>query len=369
MTEMTYRPLGDSGLVVSAVGDRLQRVRAPGRPRRRSRRTGRRARRRRDAARHRRRVRRPGRAQRGAARRGARRASATSSCWPRSSAMDMRGLYGADHGVRGVAAATSGARSRASLRRLRTDHIDLYQLHVPDDVTPIEETLSALSDLVREGKVRYLGCSNFAAWQVADADWTARSAGLERFVSVQNRYSLLDRTVEDEVVPACETYGLGDPAVLPAGVRPAHRQVPPRRAGARRAPVRTLDPARAQWLERADWDRIEALEKYAAARDVGVLDVAIAGLAAQPGRRVGDRRGRLRRPGAHQRRRPPLGPVRGRPRRARRDHELTAGFGRPAAFPTARCRWLRTVAQQPSRNRAVRRPAATAWTAPSRSRR
>ena len=84
-----------------------------------------------------------------------------------------------------------------SLRRLRTDHIDLYQLHVPDGVTPIEETLSALSDLVRAGKVGQVGCSNLAGWQIADADWTARTAGLERFVSAQNRYSLLDRSVEE----------------------------------------------------------------------------------------------------------------------------------------------------------------------------
>ena len=76
-------------------------------------------------------------------------------------------------------------------------------------MTPIEETLSALTDLVREGKVRYVGVSNFAGWQVADADWTARTGGFERFVSVQNHYSLLDRTVEAEVVPACEQYGLG----------------------------------------------------------------------------------------------------------------------------------------------------------------
>ena len=168
-----------------------------------------------------------------------------------------------------------------SLRRLRTDHIDLYQLHVPDDVTPIEETLSALTDLVREGKVRYVGCSNFAAWQIADADWTARAAGLERFVSVQNRYSLLDRAVEDEVVPACETFGLGMLPYFPleygllTGKYRRGEAAPP---GSRAA----LDPERSQWLRDADWDRIEALTAYAEERDLTVLDVAIAGLAAQP---------------------------------------------------------------------------------------
>jgi aryl-alcohol dehydrogenase-like predicted oxidoreductase len=168
-----------------------------------------------------------------------------------------------------------------SLRRLRTDHIDLYQLHVPDDVTPIEETLSALTDLVRAGKVRYVGSSNFAAWQIADADWTARAAGLERFVSAQNGYSLLDRAVEDEVVPACEAFGLGLLPYFPleygllTGKYQRGEAAPP---GSRAA----LDPERSQWLRDAEWDRIEALTSYAEERDLTLLDVAIAGLASQP---------------------------------------------------------------------------------------
>jgi len=97
----------------------------------------------------------------------------------------------------------------SSLRRLRTDWIDLYQLHRPDPSTPIEETLSALSDLVREGKVRYLGSSNFTGWQVADAEWTSRTRGHERFVSAQNEYNVLKRDVEDDLVPALEQYGIG----------------------------------------------------------------------------------------------------------------------------------------------------------------
>jgi aryl-alcohol dehydrogenase-like predicted oxidoreductase len=192
--------------------------------------------------------------------------------------MDMQGANGDDHGVRGSRLYVRRA-VEASLRRLETDHIDLYQFHEPDDVTPIEETLSVLTDLVREGKVRYLGCSNVAGWQVADADWTARTFGFERFVSVQNRYSLLDRTIEEEVGPACEQFGL---AVLPYfpleyGLLTGkyHRnQSPP--AGSRAA------AAPSPWLEKADWERIEALEKYAEARDASILDVAIAGLAAQP---------------------------------------------------------------------------------------
>ena len=194
--------------------------------------------------------------------------------------MDMRGANGEDHGVRGSRRYVRRA-VEASLRRLQTDHIDLYQLHEPDEVTPIGETLSALDDLVREGKVRYIGCSNFAGWQVADADWTARSAGLERFVSVQNRYSLLDRSPEGEVVPACEQFGLGVLPYFPLEyglLTGKYRRGEDAPAGSRA----DVDKARSQWLKNADWNRIEALEKYAASRDVEILDVAISGLAAQP---------------------------------------------------------------------------------------
>ncbi len=192
--------------------------------------------------------------------------------------MDMQGANGADHGARGSRAYVRRA-VEASLRRLRVDHLDLYQYHVPDEVTPIEETLSALTDLVREGKVRYVGCSNFDGWQVADADWTARTAGLERFVSVQNRYSLLDRTVEAEVVPACEQFGLGVLPFFPLEyglLTGKYRRGEAAPTGSRAA------SAPSPWLESADWDRIERVEKYAEQRGVSVLDVAIAGLAAQP---------------------------------------------------------------------------------------
>jgi aryl-alcohol dehydrogenase-like predicted oxidoreductase len=96
-----------------------------------------------------------------------------------------------------------------SLRRLRTDYIDLYQMHVPDPHVPIEETLRALDDLVRQGKVRYLGASCFEAWQLCEALWTSRSGGLERFVSTQCHYSLLTRDIEHHVMPLCENYGIG----------------------------------------------------------------------------------------------------------------------------------------------------------------
>ena len=192
--------------------------------------------------------------------------------------MDMQGANGADRGARGSRAYVRRA-VEASLRRLRVDHIDLYQYHEPDGVTPIEETLSALTDLVREGKVRYLGVSNVGGWQVADADWTARTGGFERFVSVQNRYSLLDRTVEEEVGPACEQFGLGVLPYFPLEyglLTGKYHRGAAAPAGSRAAAVA------APWLERADWDRIERLEKYAEQRGVPMLDVAIAGLAAQP---------------------------------------------------------------------------------------
>ncbi len=96
-----------------------------------------------------------------------------------------------------------------SLKRLQTDYIDLYQIHRPDPDTPIEETLRALDDLVRSGKVRYVGCSNFAAWQLDDALWTAASAGLSPFITLQARYNLLERSLEAETVPCCEAHGVG----------------------------------------------------------------------------------------------------------------------------------------------------------------
>ncbi|HTI16015.1 MAG TPA: aldo/keto reductase [Dictyobacter sp.] len=101
------------------------------------------------------------------------------------------------------------AACEASLRRLQTDYIDLYQVHFPDLETPIDETLEALDALVRAGKVRYIGCSNFPAWQLADALWTSKLNGLAKFVSVQPRYNILFRMIEDELIPLCQAHGVG----------------------------------------------------------------------------------------------------------------------------------------------------------------
>ncbi|SCL40814.1 Predicted oxidoreductase [Micromonospora pallida] len=194
--------------------------------------------------------------------------------------MDMQGLNGPDHDARGARRYVVRA-VEASLRRLGTDHIDLYQLHEPDPGTPIEETLAALDDLVRAGKVRYLGNSNFAGWQIADADWTARTAGTHRFVSAQNRYSLLEREVETEVVPACERFGLGLLPFFPLAdglLTGKYRRGEQPPSGSRLAGSGRY----AQRLATADWDTIEAIGAYADQRGLTLLQVAIGGLAAQP---------------------------------------------------------------------------------------
>jgi aryl-alcohol dehydrogenase-like predicted oxidoreductase len=96
-----------------------------------------------------------------------------------------------------------------SLKRLKTDYIDLYQIHAPDPETPQEETLEALMDLVRAGKVRYIGCSNFAAWELLESLWVSDSRNLASYISAQNEYSLLERSIEKELVPACRRFGVG----------------------------------------------------------------------------------------------------------------------------------------------------------------
>lgn len=169
-----------------------------------------------------------------------------------------------------------------SLTRLRTDWIDLYQFHTPDPQTPIEETLRALDDLVRDGKVRYLGCSNFAAWQVADADWTARTAGQARFVSVQNEYSLLARGVEAELVPALRRFGLSLLPYYPlAGgmLSGKYRRGEPLPAGAR---LTATQKSGERFLTERNWARVQALQAFADGRGRPLLDVALAWVAAQP---------------------------------------------------------------------------------------
>ncbi|MFI1193117.1 aldo/keto reductase [Micromonospora sp. NPDC020750] len=194
--------------------------------------------------------------------------------------MDMQGRNGPDHGARGARRYIARA-VEASLRRLDTDHIDLYQMHEPDPGTPIDETLAALDDLVRAGKVRYLGNSNFAGWQIADADWVASSNGRARFISAQNHYSLLERGVEAEVIGACERFGLGMLPFFPLANGLLTGKY--KRGEAAPAGSRLSGGGRyAARLAAARWDVIEALEAYAAERGLSLLQVAIGGLAARP---------------------------------------------------------------------------------------
>ena len=191
-----------------------------------------------------------------------------------------RGLSnGEDWGARGSRRYLRRA-VESSMRRLRTDWIDLYQLHRPDSTTPIEETLSALDDLVHEGKVRYLGHSNFRGWQAAHAEWVARTRGLERFVSAQNEYNLLARGIEQDLVPALEAYRIGLLPFFPLAsglLTGKYRRGEPPPPGSRIALW-----GREAVLTDSAFDVIEQLEAFAAARSITVLDVAIGGLAAQP---------------------------------------------------------------------------------------
>jgi aryl-alcohol dehydrogenase-like predicted oxidoreductase len=190
--------------------------------------------------------------------------------------MPLNGALGDDGGARGSRRYLRRAVER-SLRRLRTDWIDLYQLHAPDPLTPIEETLAALTELVREGKVRYLGCSNVDAWQVADADWTARTGGTERFVSVQNEYSLIQRQIEAEVLPACEHFGVG---VLPYFPLANGMLTGKYRRGER--PEQGRLSGRPDYLTDARFDLVEAVQRYAAERGLTLVDVAVGALLARP---------------------------------------------------------------------------------------
>jgi aryl-alcohol dehydrogenase-like predicted oxidoreductase len=194
------------------------------------------------------------------------------------------GHQGYDMGY-GPAAGAKGGRSyirhavERSLRRLRTDHIDLYQIHTPDPVTPIEETLAALTELVAEGKVRYVGHSNFTGWQIADAVHVARARGTAPFISAQNHWSLLERQAEVEVVPAARHFGLGVLPFFPLAngllTGKVRRGQPP--------PPDSRLAARHGYLTDDKLDRVEALITWGAERGRTVLEVAVGALAAQPG--------------------------------------------------------------------------------------
>ena len=174
------------------------------------------------------------------------------------------------------------AEVEASLRRLKTDWIDLYQQHQPDPLTPIEETLRALDDLVRHGKVRYIGCSTLPAWQVVEAQWTARHHNLHRFVSCQEEYSLLSRGLDADMMPVLEAYGLGLIPFRPLADglltgKYKRDAAPP--AGTR---LGNMPRAAGRYMNDAVWNVVERLEGFAAEHGHSLLDLAFGWLLSRP---------------------------------------------------------------------------------------
>ncbi len=170
----------------------------------------------------------------------------------------------------------------ASLRRLDTDYIDLYQIHFPDAKTPIEETVRALDDVVRSGRVRYIGCSNFASWQVVEAQWVARNGNMSPFISAQNEYNLLDRRIERELAPACQKYGLGVLPYFPLAsgfLTGKYRPGQPALEGTRLAAMGKRADA---VLSEPNFEVLGKLETFAEERGHTMLDLAIGWLASQP---------------------------------------------------------------------------------------
>lgn len=170
---------------------------------------------------------------------------------------------------------------QASLKRLGVDYIDLYQIHYPDPLTPIEETMRALDDLVHRGDVRYIGCSNFSAWQVVEAQWVARSEHLTPFISAQDEYSLVERAIERELVPVCGKYGLGIIPFFPLAeglLTGKYRPGQPQPGGARLA----NGPFGAYWLTDENFSLVAKAEAFARERGHTIGELALAWLAVQP---------------------------------------------------------------------------------------
>jgi aryl-alcohol dehydrogenase-like predicted oxidoreductase len=195
------------------------------------------------------------------------------------------GHQAADMGY-GPAAGAKGGRKyirlavEKSLARLQTDYIDLYQLHTPDPLTPVDETIAALGELVAEGKVRYLGHSNLSGWQIADAAHTALAGGRVPFISAQHHWSLLERGAEQEVVPAARHFGLGVLPYFPL----ANGLLTGKVRKGQEIPVgtRLTEPRRAGFVTDAKLDKVEALIAWGQEQGVSILEIAIGGLAAQP---------------------------------------------------------------------------------------
>jgi aryl-alcohol dehydrogenase-like predicted oxidoreductase len=173
-----------------------------------------------------------------------------------------------------------------SLRRLKTDYIDLYQVHMPDPSTPIEETLRALDDLVHTGKVRYIGCSNYPAWQLADALWTSKLLGIARFESVQPRYNILFRMIEDELIPLSQAHGVGVIVYNPlaggvlTGRYQQSREIEP---GTRFSLKNSGQLYQRRYWNDAMFEAVEYLSDFFTLRGKKLVHVALAWVLAQPG--------------------------------------------------------------------------------------
>jgi aryl-alcohol dehydrogenase-like predicted oxidoreductase len=170
----------------------------------------------------------------------------------------------------------------ASLTRLNTDRIDLYYQHIADPRTPIEETLRALDDLVHQGKVRYIACSTLSAWQVVEAHWTSTHLGLDRFVACQERYNLLERQLDHELMPVIQSYGLGLVPFSPLAnglLTGKYRRNVPLPAGAR---LTTTPRTAERYLTEANWTLVERLDTFCAARGHSILELAIGWLLQRP---------------------------------------------------------------------------------------
>jgi aryl-alcohol dehydrogenase-like predicted oxidoreductase len=170
----------------------------------------------------------------------------------------------------------------ASLTRLKTDWIDLFIIHRPDPLTPIEETLRTLDDLVRAGKIRYTGCSTFAAWQVVEAQWAAKHHNLNHFITCQDEYNLFKRGLEKDLQPVMQNYGLGliPHTPLAAGLLTGkYKRNAPMPAGARM----TREKRQAdRWISDANWDIVERLTALCEARGHNLLELAMSWLASRP---------------------------------------------------------------------------------------
>jgi aryl-alcohol dehydrogenase-like predicted oxidoreductase len=201
-------------------------------------------------------------------------------------ATKCRGAMGPGPNDEGLSRRHVIAACEASLRRLQTDFIDLYQVHAPDPSTPIEETLRALDDLVRSGKVRYIGCSNFAAWQLADALWTSDRLGLARFECAQPRYNLLFRMIEDEILPLCRAHGVGVIAYNPlAGgmLTGRYREATAPPPGTRFTLPGSGEVYRRRYWNEAVFQAVDRLARFLEPRGRSLTHVALAWVLAQPG--------------------------------------------------------------------------------------